>query len=218
MLSFSFVADPLLFDTPTGTDPFQDSRLRQDGQATSRVTTIPFPPSRLVHPLKFYGNNTCVKGEMTQTLFAFVFFQWWLLFVAGFEILDHTVAEFNIRPNGFTVTSFIYNSIYSSKPNSDWVDRMFGSKSVFYTARTEGGKEYHPPFLDDEPLTTTEQSMSFINISSLLNLPPQSIWPRCSIEILGFVKLGVEEPFLLKKQFVAHVGKGRSKPLFEFQM
>jgi len=78
-----------------------------------------------------------------------------------------------------TITSFLYNPSHSK---SDWIDRIFGAKSVFYK------DDRVDSFLSEKRLYREEIESRFRDIKTVFRLPEYAIWPPCSIEMLGFVR------------------------------
>lgn len=95
---------------------------------------------------------------------------------------DGTIEKIHAQPNSLTVTSFIYNP---TSVQSEWIDRIFGSKSVFYT------KDFVPSFLRSHVVGFDEADARFRNISNVFKLPEFALWPPCSIEVLSYVHLGI---------------------------
>lgn len=111
--------------------------------------------------------------------------------------VDETLQSIIANSRELTITSFLYNptSAYSA-----WVDHVFGSKSVFY------GDKFVPNVLGEVPLSEEEVRNRFTNISDTFALPDYALWPPCSIELLGYVPLDIQKPFM--------AGTGRDKPIF----
>lgn len=131
-------------------------------------------------------------GLITAAMISFV---WLLLAIYGTTGLEtkstyvpkteHTLESINIHPTKLTISSVLYNptSVYS-----DWVDRLFGSKSVFYVFGDGVG------VLDEILLTKEEVFNRIINTSTVFRLPEYAIWPPCSFEMLGFAYIGQAKP------------------------
>lgn len=94
---------------------------------------------------------------------------------------ESTIKDIRPSPETVTITSFHYNptSAYSS-----WVDRIFGSKSIFHT------ETFVESFFDESVMSLNEQQKIFQNVSEVFELPANALWPSCSIEMLGYVVLG----------------------------
>ena len=75
---------------------------------------------------------------------------------------------------GLTVTSFVFKSHNAS--SSEWVNRLFGSKAVYNL------KDLH--------------ENSTASFRSLFVLPKDALHSKCSLELLGFAKLELHNPFL----------------------
>lgn len=90
-----------------------------------------------------------------------------------------SIDAIKVNASNLTITSFLYNP---SHFKSDWVDRIFGSKSVFYSARKMD-------YLAEVPLSFDEVGDRFTNIKKSFVLPEYAVWPPCSVEMLGFVKI-----------------------------
>ena len=89
------------------------------------------------------------------------------------------MAEFDVNHNSLTVTSVMFKPTHATA--SEWVDRIFGSKAVYNRTRLS---------LDD----------SYLSFQKNFHLPAHAIHSKCSIELLGFAKLGVSEPFMTSSQ------------------
>ena len=98
-----------------------------------------------------------------------------LIKVIAFLGAKETLAEYSVNRDGLTLTSFVFKSF--SANGSEWVDRLFGSKAV-----------HNRRNLSPENSTASFRS-SFI-------LPKEALHPRCSLELLGFARVGLHNPFI----------------------
>lgn len=97
--------------------------------------------------------------------------------------------------NNLTITAILFNPTTS---HSQWVDRIFGFKSVFYpTSHTSS-----------DPLSEEEILMRHTSFQNIFQLPPQALYPPCSIELLGYAALEIADPFMSKSRHInASVGE-----------
>lgn len=98
---------------------------------------------------------------------------------------QRTIPLFDINPNGMTITSLLYNF----DTHSEWVDHIFGSKAVFHHKNNVEELEHSP---------LTEDEINERHVNTMFKIPPHGLIPRCSFELLGFVRLGDEAPFKQK--------------------
>ena len=98
----------------------------------------------------------------------------------------------SINNTGLSITSFKFNP---SSTSSEWIDRRFGSKSVFHPVRSIS------KVLSSSRLTNEEIIHRSSLIHSQFHLLPAHEWPICSIELLGFGLLGLEYPLLENLRF-----------------
>lgn len=103
-----------------------------------------------------------------------------------------SISKLTVNSSSLSITSFLFNPRSSHSP---WVDRLLGSKSVFY--KYDG---VHP--LSERPLSKTEIELRHQTIKHH-KLPEFAIWPVCSFEILGYSLLGVDSPFLGSEKLVS---------------
>ena len=92
------------------------------------------------------------------------------------------------NPNGLSLFSInLHNDFKYTTP--DWLVTTFGVDSVWYNAS-------YGNFLDDQPLTMDE--ILARNLSYLGIVPEYFGLNRseCAIELLGYIRLGVDEPYL----------------------
>jgi hypothetical protein len=97
----------------------------------------------------------------------------------------HSLADLIIDNSSLSITSFQFNP-YSNP--SEWIDRIFGAKSIFYDKRDP------VKILSEKPLTDEEISDRFTAARKVFNLPSISEFPACSIEILAYGLIDVSHP------------------------
>jgi hypothetical protein len=100
---------------------------------------------------------------------------------------ETSLETFFINPEGLSITSFVYNP---TKSYSSWIDRILGDKAVFFDKHVT---DFQPN--SDKPLSQDEIRKRTEIFRGHLKLPPYALWPACSFEVLGYVRLGIEEPF-----------------------
>ena len=94
---------------------------------------------------------------------------------------DNTMISFNLSAvSNLTLTSIIYNP---TSHLSEWVEKIFGSKGIFHNKVSPGG------ILDETDLTAEEIIYRSQHFKSRFSLPHYAIWPSCSFELLGFVRV-----------------------------
>jgi hypothetical protein len=96
-----------------------------------------------------------------------------------------------VREKGLTLTSFRPN--LPGSPPSEWVDRIFGSRAV-----------HNRDLLSKDRDNTSSEAFS--SFRENFKLPPYAINPPCSVEILGFVRLNQEKPFIVMNRLQLIVG------------
>jgi hypothetical protein len=99
--------------------------------------------------------------------------------VVASKIHGHLMATSSLQrivvdTKGLSVTSFKFNE---KNKYSSWVDNLLGYKGI---VRAWGS------------ISSIESRISYFN--SEFKLPSYSVWPPCSIEILGYIKLDMDEP------------------------
>ena len=97
------------------------------------------------------------------------------------------MAEFTVYNMSLTLTSFMFKARNSNE--SLWVDRVFGSKAVHKL----------------KDLSVINGTASFRNS---FVLPKDALHPKCSLELLGFAKLGLHEPFTQFNSDGLNIGNG----------
>eukprot|EP01039_Chlorochromonas_danica_P006921 gene6921-7655_t len=90
-----------------------------------------------------------------------------------------------MNADNLSITSLHFH--VNNKP-PEWVDHLLGGKSVFWKMYEEGEKR--------KILNTLEEGRKTI-ISHPSSPPAIAMTPSCSFELLGFVRVGSAEPFLL---------------------
>eukprot|EP01036_Dinobryon_divergens_P042462 gene42462-56430_t len=118
-----------------------------------------------------------------------------IVVVASKSIHGHLMATSSLQrivvdSKGLSVTSFKFNE---KNKYSSWVDNLLGSKGI----APAWGR-----------ISSIESRISYFN--SEFKLPWYSVWPPCSIEILGYIKLDMDEPLkfsTLEKGRDFHVGR-----------
>lgn len=98
---------------------------------------------------------------------------------------NYSLRRFDVQNSSLTITSFQFNPTSTS---SEWIDRIFGSKSIFYPNRALN------KIISGDPLTKEETTLGISIASKTFSLPADIIWPACSIELLGYSLLGVSHP------------------------
>jgi hypothetical protein len=94
-----------------------------------------------------------------------------------------------VNSNDLTITSFLYNPTVAA---SAWVDRILGPKAVFFDKSPQNFWAS-----SDKPLSKEEMNLRSTLFQNKMNLPPSALWPSCSFEMLGYIRLGVTEEFQL---------------------
>ena len=97
------------------------------------------------------------------------------------------MAEFMVYNMSLTLTSFVFKAHNTNE--SLWVDRVFGSKAV-----------HNLKYLSLENSTASFRN-SFV-------LPKDALHPKCTLELLGFAKLGLHEPFTKLSTDGLNIGNG----------
>ena len=111
---------------------------------------------------------------------------------------DNTMISFNLSAvSNLTLTSIIYNP---TSHLSGWVDKIFGSKSIFHI------KVSSSDILDETDLSAEEIIYRSEHFKSRFSLPHYAIWPSCSFELLGFVKVNESGYFNSKIRREVFVG------------
>ena len=119
------------------------------------------------------------------------------------DVMDNTLLSFNLSAvSQFTVSSVSYNPSHGA---SDWVDRMFGSKAVFYQKHLE---HYD---LGDRPLTDAEIDDRSEIFWKHFQLPAYALWPACSVDALGYVFESEDGDFTPDLRNTPFVGKAMLK-------
>lgn len=99
---------------------------------------------------------------------------------ATVQVQEGTMLSFDLSAVlNLTMTSIIYNP---TSHMSEWVDKIFGSKGIFYEKNAQN-------IMDEKDLTADEINYRSRHFKSRFSLPNYAIRPSCSIELLGFVKV-----------------------------
>ena len=106
-----------------------------------------------------------------------------------------TLQPFSINNTALSITSIQYNPFNTP---SEWVDNLFGSKAHFIRNRNRRYKSYPDMYTEIRKLNIT---------------PAESeLWSDCSFEVLGFVRLDVQQPFVrANKERLPLLGHGKLK-------
>jgi hypothetical protein len=113
-----------------------------------------------------------------------------------------SVENFHVNATAMTITSFNFHPI-GIHP-STWIDRILGSKSVFYSKHAGKG------FLNRAKLSEEELILRSAYIKKAFQIPESHIWPSCYVEMLGFVRIDSAAPFLSRsRQERPIVGRAR---------
>jgi hypothetical protein len=94
--------------------------------------------------------------------------------IHGHLVATSSLKRIVVNTKGLSVTSLKFNE---KNKYSSWVDNLLGYKGI---VRAWGS------------ISSIESRISYFN--SEFKLPSYSVWPRCSIEILGYIKLDMDEP------------------------
>lgn len=107
-----------------------------------------------------------------------------------------STVKINPNPRGITITSFHLSSSMSSL----WVDRIFGSSSIYYYRNTNA------TYLSNKALRPEEIERRHIAMADAVHLSEEELMPPCSIDLLGFVGLDTpESPFSLHQKYVGPI-------------
>lgn len=118
----------------------------------------------------------------------------WLLSLAEEFLLDQMV----MNQSSLSVTSFLYNP---TSKHSPWVETNLGPQAVFYDShaikeRTLGNFTFF-------------SEAYFQKISEVMRLPGIALSSRCSVEIMSFVLLGIDDPLRIEwRSEKPSMGKG----------
>lgn len=106
----------------------------------------------------------------------------WLIWdiVSAFQKYEQ---EMVMQPTSLSITSIVYNP---SAQQSKWIRRVFGEEAIFHNRSTPSKS-----VLSLSPEEKIERLELFRNH---FRLPPQSVNPSCSFEMLGYVVADVGEP------------------------
>lgn len=96
-----------------------------------------------------------------------------------------TIPNINVNNDTLTITSFQYNP---NAATSEWVDRIFGTKSIFYPNRS------YREILSNKELSHDEIIGRSTKVKDIFELPTYGYWPFCSVELLGFALIDIEDP------------------------
>jgi hypothetical protein len=107
---------------------------------------------------------------------------------------SNSVEEINPHNWTITVTSFQYN--HHSKP-SEWVERIFGSKAVYFAPKS------YQEVLNDRPLSSDEILQRHERVREMFNFPTTGVWPSCSIDILAYANIDVSAPLTEASRYQA---------------
>jgi hypothetical protein len=104
---------------------------------------------------------------------------------SSYSILPYPATS---NPTGISLFSFhIRDTVYESV--SPWVNSVFGSESVWYN-------ESINHFFVADPLSLTELRSRNITATGLFRTKLPTTTSTCSIEMLGYVELGMDEPYM----------------------
>ena len=121
----------------------------------------------------------------------------------------HLLRDFVINANSISITSFAFNP---SEKTSSWVDRIFGSKAVYW----------NEPFVHNGNVSIMGGNSNTRDIPKAAErfrqhageFPLSYEWPQCSIEMLGIARLGIQSPFLIAEKF-SKLSFGKATLTFE---
>lgn len=100
-------------------------------------------------------------------------------------ISHHHLREFVINPDTISILSFSFEA----KPRPpDWFHRILGKEAVFFRKISEYSDRHYGMNHITRGKKNFQDSMYF-------EVPEYAYWPECSIEMLGFVRIGSAEPF-----------------------
>lgn len=97
-----------------------------------------------------------------------------------------SIEDFYVNSNALSITSLQFNP---TRKTSDWLQHIFGSLSVNFDTSSERPAS-------SLQVNNVELAKSQERFYNNLAIPSEAAWPMCSIEILGYGRIGLQSPFL----------------------
>lgn len=131
---------------------------------------------------------------------------WWIALIAIAHgllslsvraISHHHLRQFSVNTTAITVTAFAYSP--SQRP-PEWVDKTLGSQAVFWRI--------------DKPYFSIPGGIQSVRNARArwrnhMQLPDYAALPACSVEMIGFARLGPHAPFRGKEDRMSNPSAGR---------